>query len=177
MNLSILHSFMGDNEVEFDTTTEEGRKRIGEVLNKLLKAGTAIFLERADKTYRVTGWDPVTDQLVIQVPGRWPTGEARHEISEKPVAALPEAAQSLQEAQDDVPDRDEEAIACKCEKCACTHFVKDTSRTGICTPCQQNRHPGKLKSRPAKKPGPRKGTVRASTHRGRMTAVAPTAGG
>lgn len=172
MNLSILHSFMGDNEVEFDTTTEEGRKRIGEVLNKLLKAGTAIFLERADKTYRVTGWDPATDQLVIQAPGRWPTGEARHAIPEKPAPQLPAAAESLQEAQDDVPDRDEEAIACKCERCSCTHFVKDTSRTGICTPCQQNRHPGKLKPRPAKKK-----TVRAGTSRGRMTAVAPTAGG
>ena len=135
MNLSILHSFMGDNEIEFDTTTEEGRKRIGEVLNKLLKAGTAIFLERADKTYRVTGWDPATDQLVIQAPGRWPTGEARHAIPEKSAPQLPAAAESLQE------------------------------------PVEAPAPPAR------KKPGPRKGTVRASTRRGRMTAVAPTAGG
>lgn len=97
MQLSVLHSFMGDKEIDFDTESEEGRKKLGEVLNKLLRSGTAIFLERADKTYRVTGWDPATDKLLIQNPSRWLTGEAKHalEASEEPVAALPEEAESL----------------------------------------------------------------------------------
>jgi hypothetical protein len=78
MELSILHSFFGDKEIDFDTESQEGRKKLSETLNKLLRSGTAIFLERADKTYRVTGWDPETDKLLIQNPGRWPVGEARH---------------------------------------------------------------------------------------------------
>lgn len=77
MQLSILHSFLGDKVVDFDTETPEGRKKLSETLNKLLRSGTAIFLERAEKTYRVTGWDPETDKLVIQPPGRWPTGEKK----------------------------------------------------------------------------------------------------
>ena len=127
MQLSVLHSFMGDKEIEFDTETPEGRQKISEVLNKLLKAGTAIFLERADKTYRVTGWDPATDKLLIQNPGRWPTGESRR---------LPES--EVVEGQ-------------------------------VVTP------PPALPAPKVKKNGRR--NVRAGTRRGRMTAVAPTAGG
>ena len=81
MKLSILHSFLGDNEMDFDTSTEEGRAKLSEILNKLLRSGTAIFLERADKTYRVTGWDPNTDKLLVQNPGRWPAGDGPSRVA------------------------------------------------------------------------------------------------
>lgn len=79
MEISILHSFLGDKEIDFNPDSEEDRKKLGETLTKLLQSGTAIFLERADKTYRVTGFDPNTDKLIVQNPGRWPTGEAKHQ--------------------------------------------------------------------------------------------------
>jgi hypothetical protein len=132
MQLSILHSFLGDKEIDFDPDNPEDRKKMGETLNKLLRAGTAIFLERADKTYRVTGWDPETDRLLIQNPSRWPTGEAKHleaEVVEGEAVAV-------------APQLPEHAGA------------KNASRKG-------------------RKLGP----YRAGTRRGRMTAVAPTAGG
>ena len=131
MELSILHSFMGDKVMDFDTESPEGRKKLGEILNKLLRSGTAIFLERAEKTYRVTGWDPETDRLLIQNPGRWPTGEAKQLDTE-------------------VIDVEE---------------VKPAPQLPAPTPKNAGRKGRKL------------GPYRAGTRRGRMTAVAPTAGG
>lgn len=130
MELSILHSFLGDKAIDFDTESPEGRQKLAEALNKLLRSGTAIFLERADKTYRVTGWDPATDKLLVQNPGRWPTGEVKRiedeVVDTEVVAALPQLPESVEKP-----------------------------------------------SRKGKKHGP----YRAGTRRGRMTAVAPTAGG
>lgn len=131
MEMSILHSFFGDKAIDFDTETPEGREKLSEAFNKLVRAGTAIFLERADKTYRVTGYDPQTDRLTIQNPGRWPTGEQKH-------------------LQGEVIDGEE---------------VKPLPQL-----------PEKTGTRPSRK-GKRYGPYRASTRRGRMTAVAPTAGG
>lgn len=69
LRLTCLNNFLGDREQELDTSTEEGRAKAAELMQKLLRAGTAIFLERADKTYRVTGYDPGTDRLLVKVRG------------------------------------------------------------------------------------------------------------
>jgi hypothetical protein len=134
MQVSILHSFLGDKMTDFDTDTPAGRKKLGEMLNKLLKSGTAIFLERAEKTYRVTGWDSETDRLLIQNPGRWPTGEAKR--------------------------IEEEAI--------------DTTVVGAAPQLPETTEAPKAKT---SRKGKRYGPYRAGVRRGRMTAIAPTAGG
>jgi len=68
MKIEWLHVLKGDNKIEIDTDTEEGRKKVAELFQIQIKAGTAIFLERAGETYRVTGYDPATDKLTVQVP-------------------------------------------------------------------------------------------------------------
>ena len=134
MEVEILNNFTGDNLVEIDTDSEDGKKKVAELFGSLLRSGTAIFLERAGDTYRVTGYDPATDALKVQVPVAQPTG--------KP---------------------------CGCEKCEkCPNSVREQSRTGKCSACQQGRHGGRVLEKSAK---PRR-------HRGdRVTAVAPRAGG
>jgi hypothetical protein len=67
MQVEILNNFLGDNLVSFDTDTDEGKQKVVELFHNLLRAGTAIFLERAEQTYRVTGFDPITDSLKVEV--------------------------------------------------------------------------------------------------------------
>jgi hypothetical protein len=67
LTITVLHNIRGDSPLEFDTSTEEGRKQAQEAFNKLLRAGTAIFLTRADgATLRVTGYDVHTDKLEVR---------------------------------------------------------------------------------------------------------------
>lgn len=135
MQIEVLNNFTGDNKVEIDTDSEDGRKKIVEMFTGMLRSGTAIFLERATETYRVTGYDPATDSLKVQVP--------------IPVVA--------------------DGKPCACAKCEhCKNNVRESSRTGICTACQQGKHGGRkieVNARPRHKRGDR------------VTAVAPRAGG
>lgn len=79
MELEILNNFRGDKVKEIDTSTEAGRKQAEAVLKQLLRAGSAVYLERVDRTYRVTGYDPGTDRLRVAVlpPGRRPQERVR----------------------------------------------------------------------------------------------------
>ena len=74
MEIEVLNNFKGDKLLKVDTGTAEGRKKAADVLGRLFKSGTAIFLERADKTYRVTGYDPKTDRLLVGVHNKRITG-------------------------------------------------------------------------------------------------------
>ena len=65
MELEILHNLHGDKKRQFDTGTEKGRQELAVVLNRLMKGGTAIFLERGKKTYRVKAYDPKADMLTV----------------------------------------------------------------------------------------------------------------
>ena len=71
MKISLLNSFAGDKEKEFDTATDEGRAAASKLMSDLLRSGSAVFLEREvdgeTKTYRVTGYDPETDKLTIRI--------------------------------------------------------------------------------------------------------------
>jgi molybdopterin converting factor small subunit len=68
MKMEFPHVQKGDKKIEIDTDTEEGKQKVVELFHELLRSGTAIFLERADgETRRVTGYDPATDKLNIQV--------------------------------------------------------------------------------------------------------------
>jgi hypothetical protein len=72
MLIQVLNSFHGDKEKDFDTTTEEGRAKASKFFEELLRSGSAIFLERDDEkgkrtTYRVTGYQPETDRVIVQL--------------------------------------------------------------------------------------------------------------
>lgn len=72
MLIQVLNSFHGDKKKDFDTTTEEGRAQASKLFQELLRSGSAIFLERDDeegkrRTYRVTGYQPETDRVIIQL--------------------------------------------------------------------------------------------------------------
>lgn len=134
MELEILNNFTGDNKIELDADSEDGKKKIVELFNGLMRSGTAIFLERATETFRVTGYDPNTDKLLVEVP-------------------LPVV----------------QGKPCACHKCdGCKNNVREASRTGICSACQQGKHGGRklvVAARPRRERGDR------------VTAVAPRAGG
>ena len=135
MQIEVLNNFTGDNKVEIETDTDDGKKKLAEMFGPMLKAGTAIFLERAGETYRVTGYDPNTDSLKVEVPVAQPA----------------------------------EGKPCSCQKCeSCKNTVREQTRTGICSACQQGRHGGRklaVRARPRHYKGDR------------VTAVAPRAGG
>ena len=121
MVLEVLNNFTGDSKIELDTSTPEGRAKVKEEFQKLLRAGTAIFLERADKTYRITGYDPETDSLKVDLPA-------------EPVHA-PEAAETAASRLERFP--------CKCPKCEDCPNTYAKSKYGICSPCQQGKHGGR----------------------------------
>lgn len=70
MEIEILHAARGDKKKKFDTSTPEGRKETAAFMDKLLKGGTAIFLERKKRTLRVKKYDPETDTLIVEVEQR-----------------------------------------------------------------------------------------------------------
>lgn len=65
MEIEVLHAARGDKRKQIDTSTEKGRQEAAVFLNKLMRQGTAIFLERGKKTLRVKGYDPAKDMLIV----------------------------------------------------------------------------------------------------------------
>jgi hypothetical protein len=65
MEIEVLHAARGDKRKQIDTSTEKGRQEAAVFLNKLMKQGTAVFLERGKKTLRVKGYDPKKDMLIV----------------------------------------------------------------------------------------------------------------
>jgi hypothetical protein len=61
MEIEVLHAARGDKKKSIDTNTDKGRQEAAVFLNKMMKQGTAVFLERGKKTYRVKGYDPRKD--------------------------------------------------------------------------------------------------------------------
>lgn len=76
MQIEFLNCHRGEHLVQFDTDTPEGRAKLAEEFERLVKCGTGIFLERAGKegteTLRVTGYDPATDKLLVKIPTEEP---------------------------------------------------------------------------------------------------------
>lgn len=66
MEIEILHSREGDKKKTVDTATEKGRQEAAVFLNRLMKQGAAVFLERGKKSYRVKSYDPANDTLLVQ---------------------------------------------------------------------------------------------------------------
>lgn len=79
MIVELLHSQEGDKKRNIDTSTEKGRQEAAVLLNRLMKQGTAVFLERGKRSYIVKSYDPVADLLVVttEVKGKAKTVTAR----------------------------------------------------------------------------------------------------
>ena len=67
MELEILHAARGDKKKKIDTSTPAGRKEAATIIEKLIKGGTAIFLEREKMTLRVKKYDPKLDKIIVEV--------------------------------------------------------------------------------------------------------------
>jgi hypothetical protein len=70
MEIELLHIHHGDKKKKIDTALPEGRNEVEKLLKSLCAQKCAVFLERDKKTYRVTGYDPVKDELIVESPGR-----------------------------------------------------------------------------------------------------------
>ena len=66
MEIELLHIHHGDKRRKIDTSKPEGRNEVEKLLKNLCEQKCAIFLERGKKTYRVTGYDPAKDELIIE---------------------------------------------------------------------------------------------------------------
>lgn len=66
MDVEILHSFHGDKSEKMDTETEAGRQKAAVLINRLMKQGAAVILQRGKKAYKVKGYNPKTDTLMVQ---------------------------------------------------------------------------------------------------------------
>lgn len=67
MEMEVLHSSLGDKKKMLDTSTEKGRQEAALLLNKMMKKGVAIFVERGKKAFRVKSYDPEKDNLTVQL--------------------------------------------------------------------------------------------------------------
>jgi hypothetical protein len=70
MEIELLHIHHGDKRRKIDTTQSAGRNEVEKLLKNLCQQKCAIFLERGKKSYRVTGYDPVKDELIVQTGGK-----------------------------------------------------------------------------------------------------------
>lgn len=62
MEIEILHSLHGDKKKMLETSQERAK-----FVKKMLREGTAIFLERGKKTYRVTDFDEKKNRLIVRI--------------------------------------------------------------------------------------------------------------
>lgn len=70
VTLEILHNLHGDRQKGFNIRTKAGREELQNALEKLLTKGTAIFVERNKKTYRLKGYDAEKDKVIIEASTR-----------------------------------------------------------------------------------------------------------
>lgn len=73
MEIEVLHALHGDKKKQLDTPQERAQ-----FIKKMIREGTAIFLERGKKTYRITDFDEKKNRLIVRI------DDGRH------VAAKPE---------------------------------------------------------------------------------------
>ncbi len=92
MEIEILHTMHGDKKRNYDTTTEEGRQQAAIFLNKLMKSGTAILLERGKKTYYVKGYDQQKDQLMVSVEKNGESKKVKASGKKSKTVAVPRVA-------------------------------------------------------------------------------------
>lgn len=92
MDLEILHAQHGDKKKKYDTATEKGRQEAALMINRLMKVGTAILLERGKKTYYVKGYDPAKDQLIVSVDKNGKSKQVKASGKKSKTVAVPRVA-------------------------------------------------------------------------------------
>lgn len=66
MEIELLHSMDGDKKKQLDRRTPECRLEVKKFIDKQLRSGSALFLERGKHTYRIEGYNPDKDKLIIK---------------------------------------------------------------------------------------------------------------
>jgi len=90
--LEVLHTQFGDKKRSYDTTTEKGRQSAALFINKLMKSGTAILLERGKKTYYVKGYDAEKDVLIVTVEKNGEAKQVKAKGKKSKAVAVPRVA-------------------------------------------------------------------------------------
>ena len=67
MEVEVLHAQRGDKKKKIDTGSAAGRKEAETFIKTMLRQGTAIFLERGKKTYRITDYDAKKNHLIVRL--------------------------------------------------------------------------------------------------------------
>jgi hypothetical protein len=67
VEVDVLHSLHGDRKKKIDTATAQGREALQKFIRGQIREGTAIFLERGKKTYRIKDYDADKDRLIVSV--------------------------------------------------------------------------------------------------------------
>ena len=67
IEIEYLHSMEGDKKKKLDNTNELCRLEVKKFFDKQIRSGTALFLERGKKCWRITGYDPKKDKLLVRV--------------------------------------------------------------------------------------------------------------
>jgi hypothetical protein len=70
VEIELLHIHHGDKKKTIATQTPEGKTEVEKLFKNLCEQKCAVFLERGHKTYRVTGYDKDTDELIVENPKR-----------------------------------------------------------------------------------------------------------
>ncbi len=92
MQIDILHTMEGDRKKKIDTSTEKGRQETAILLNRLMRGGTAVFLERGKKAYRVKAYDPKTDLLTVSADVKGKATDVKTKGSRAKTTAVPPIA-------------------------------------------------------------------------------------
>ena len=92
MQIEVLHTTLGDKSRKYDTSTEAGCKQASDMITKLMKAGTAILLERGRKTYYVKDYDPKTDKLTVTVERKGKAKQVKASGKKSKAVAVPRVA-------------------------------------------------------------------------------------
>jgi hypothetical protein len=70
MEVELLHIHHGDKKKKIDTATPEGKNEVERLLKNLCEQKCAIFLERGKEIYRVIGYEPAQDKLIVEITRR-----------------------------------------------------------------------------------------------------------
>ena len=67
IKLEVFTPVSGDNKIFFEDTKPEERAEFAKTVTELLKQGHAIFLIQGPDNRRITGYDPKTNDWLVQV--------------------------------------------------------------------------------------------------------------
>lgn len=66
MEISILNTGLGDQNLTLNTKVSKERARVEALIEDKLKEGAAVFIKINGDDFRVQGYDPKTDELIVR---------------------------------------------------------------------------------------------------------------